>query len=587
MSGGSISAQGLLDVEATGAETIQAIGAAGSAAIAGGGAAGVAVAGAGADDSNAVTVGVSAYVQSDTVASLGATIKAADTSQITAKVLAASVAAAIGGAAGVAVAIGISVAENTIADPVLAYVTGVSSMAEGGGAVTISANSSATIVATSLAAAVALAGGGAAGVAVAGGGAIALNTITVDTEAHITGSTLTGVGLGHVTSTEGGSITATIAAVAGSVAVGGGAGVAAAIGIAYAQNNLVSSAGGGVFADVVGSSVSGAGSLSLSATSSEAITAQVLAGGIALAGGGAAGVAVTFAGSFGYNTIAVATRAYVDGQGVATIATTGGLSVTTSDTSHIAALVGAATIGGAIGGAAGVAVSIGLAIAQNSIEGDQEAYVANVKSIALNGGGLTVQTTEQATIDADTVAAALSISGGYFAGVSVAAAGAVAQNAIRVDVDSHIANSTIASAGAITVTPPPTTTNIWALIDSASASAGFGIAGVGVAVGIAIANNAIADGSTSGANAGTLTAYVLETPIQASGALSVGTTSNNNIFAQVGASRRRCRAASSGSRRRARARRPTTPSTSPAPPTSRTPRRRRLATALEARPSRA
>ena len=140
---------------------------------------------------------------------------------------------------------------------------------------------------------------------------------------------------------------------------------------------------------------------------------------------------------------------------------------------------------------------------------------------------------ELATIDADTVAASLAVSGGFFAGVSVAGAATTAQNAIKVDVDAHIANSTVASAGAITVT-------------ASRQRPYLGADRLGLRRGglrhrrrrrggrLAIANNAIADGSASGAGAGTLTAYVHDTPIQASGALQVGTNAQENIFAQVG-----------------------------------------------------
>ena len=533
----AITATGLLDIEAAGMETINAISAAGSAAIAGGGDAGVGVAGAGAADVNDIAVGVSAYATGGSgLSSKGVMISASDTSAITASVEAASLAVAIGGAAGVSVAVGISVAQNNIDDPVTAYIASVPALAAGGGAISVTADSSATISATSLAAAVSAAGGGAAGVAVSGGGAIALNAIGLDTEAYVSGSKITGAGATQITATEGGAITATIASVTGTVGVGGAAGVAVGIGVSLAQNEISSGdlPGGGngkVYADIVDSSFSGAGVTSVTATSAETIAATVAAVSAALAGGGAAGVAVTFAGAFSANTIAVSTRGWIDGGGSATFST-GGVNVAANDTAEITAQVGAASIGAAVGGAAGVAVSVGLSSANNAISGDQQAYVVNVKSLTLGRGALSVKTNEAATINAEAAAAALTISGGI-AGVSASGAATTAANAIKVDVDAHVAGSDVASAGAVTVAATEDD-HIWALIDSSSAAAGFGLAGVGVAVGSATAQNAIADGSASGAGAGTLTAYILDTPIQASGALQVGTTANNNIFAQVG-----------------------------------------------------
>ena len=172
------------------------------------------------------------------------TVAASDTSTITATAGAAGVAGGFGGEAGVAVAIGLSIAKNQISDPVTAYITDVSLLKTGGGAVNVTATEGAGIAATSVAAAVSLAIGGAAGVAVAGGGASAENIIEAETTAYISASTLGTTGSGNqvgavrVEATDTSTITALIAAVAASVGVGGEAGVGVAIGVSVAINEI-------------------------------------------------------------------------------------------------------------------------------------------------------------------------------------------------------------------------------------------------------------------------------------------------------------------------------------------------------------
>jgi len=91
---------------------------------------------------------------------------------------------------------------------------------------------------------------------------------------------------------------------------------------------------GAVSAYVENTSVNATGAASVSATSSETITALVASGAAALEGAGVAAVSVSFAGAFAANEIQVATHAYVDGGGSATI-TTNGLSVSAMDTAQI------------------------------------------------------------------------------------------------------------------------------------------------------------------------------------------------------------------------------------------------------------
>ena len=520
---------------------------AGAAAIAGGGSAGVGVSGAGVSDLNTISVNTAGYRRrgGGTITTGGVIVAASDASTINAIVGAASIAGGFGGAAGVAVSIGISIARNTIDDSVAAYIAGVGSLSSGGNAVSVTATEGADISAIAVTASFAAGGGGAAGVAVSGGGALANNIIGVDTQAYISGSTLTSVGDVTVGATETGSISALIAAVSASVGGGGAAGVGVSIGLTIANNAIAASGNalgtgtGKVFAYILDSSISGSGAVAVDATSSETISALVLAGSAALTAGGAAGVGVSFGGAFGFNEVSVSTRAYVDG-GTGTndatptySITSSGLSVAAMDTATITAGVGAASIAVSLGGAAGVSVTVALSVARNTVNDDQQAYITGVKSLLAGSGTVSVEATEDATINAGAFAASLAAGISGVAGVAVSGAATITENLIEAKVDAYISNSSIGSAGDVTVSASDTST-INAITDAASAALGGGIAGVGVAVGAALAHNAIGNGTTGETAPGEVKAYISDTAIAASGALTLTTLSEETIEAQVG-----------------------------------------------------
>ena len=125
-----------------------------------------------------------------------------------------------------------------------------------------------------------------------------------------------------------------------------------------------------VQAYVLRSSVTATGQLKLEATSSQTIDSIVVAGAVALSGGGA-GVSVSGAGVFVENKIATAVKAFVDGDGAPGISAHD-ILITADDSSSIRSIAGAASIAASIG-AVGVAVSIGLAIAFNEVSDDVEA----------------------------------------------------------------------------------------------------------------------------------------------------------------------------------------------------------------------
>ncbi len=541
-------ATGLISIDAQSQQTISAITAAGAVGIAGGGAAGVGVSAAGASDENYISVAVSAslsfdpsptYMGSKAVTTGGLAVAAKDNSSISAFVGAASVAGGFGGAAGVAVSIGLSIALNTIDDPVTAFVTNVSSLSSANNNVSVTATEDDSISAVSVTASFAAGGGGAAGVAVGGGGASANNAVDVETKAYISGSSLSSVGDVTVNATESGSITALIAAVVGTVGVGGAAGVGVSIGASVAHNTI-GNGGGEVYAYILDTpiSTSSTGVISVTATSSETVSAEVAAGSAALTAGGAAGVGVSFGGAFGFNEITVSTRGYIDEGTGANDATamynisSDGVNVAAIDTANITAGVGAASVAVSLGGAAGVSVTIALSIARNTINDDQQAYISGVKALNAGLGTVSAEVTEGATINAGAIAASLAAGISGVAGVAVSGAATTAENLIEVDANAYIADSSITSAGAVTVESSDTST-INAIVDAASAAVAGGIAGVGVAFGASAAQNYI-DNGVIGGSAGQVEAYILNTGIDASGLMTVKTITGETIDADVG-----------------------------------------------------
>ncbi len=189
----SIATQGDLIQSALANETIDAVVVAGSVAISAAGTAGVSLSGSGADAKNKISTNVKAFIDGDGSTGIVADsliLTAQDTSKITADVGAGSLAASFAGSAAVSIAIGVSLAENTIANQVEAYIIHADNMAAADGAVTLKALEQASIGGTSVAAALA-ASFGSVGVALSGAGAKVTNTIGNTVKAYIEDSTVT------------------------------------------------------------------------------------------------------------------------------------------------------------------------------------------------------------------------------------------------------------------------------------------------------------------------------------------------------------------------------------------------------------
>ncbi|KMO27897.1 LEPR-XLL domain-containing protein, partial [Methylobacterium aquaticum] len=454
-------AAGTLSLGAQSKNTIDALVAAASVAIGGGGDTGVGVAAGGTVVVNAIAIAARAFIegaglQTSTIPSNAVTagavqISAADTSAIAATAGTASISAGLGGSSGVAVSVGFALALNTIGNTVEAAIADVTDGLSATGAVAVAARSAAAISSSTTAAAVSVGGGGSAGVSVSAGGAFAFNTLLTATTAHVDASRITGSGSLAVTADSTSGIAATVLAPVFAGGGGGSAGVGVGVGISAASNQIgdwstsgsdrdrtdTLAAGGesSVLAKIGGSSVASTGALAVTATSNQAIKAQVVAASAAIGGGGSAGVGVAAAGVGVTNAIGVVTRAVIDGDG-ATGISAGSVALDASDRSSIQALAGSASLAGSGGGAAGVSVAVGFTLALNTVSGTVEAAIRNADTgVTARTGDVSVTASRAGSIEAAAAAAALTVAGGGAAGVGVSGGGAGASNVILGSVD--------------------------------------------------------------------------------------------------------------------------------------------------------
>ncbi|MEA5569032.1 DUF4347 domain-containing protein [Anabaena sp. UHCC 0399] len=517
------------------------------------GTAGFALSGGGAEATNIILNKTNAYISGSALGAINdqignLSLTALGTSDIDATVGAVAASVTFGGKAGVGVAIGVAIAQNLIGyksdgtrspAEIQAYIS--NSSVNAAGTLTQTATASETVDAIVLAGSVAIAAGGKAGVGLSGAGVSAENKIVTLVKAFVDGDGATGIQARTATLTASDSSTtidATIATVSLSAGVGGTAGVGVSIGAAVANNfigyNDNSRQSAEVQAYIQNSSLNVSGNLTLSATANGIITALVGAGSAAVAGGGTAGVGASGAGVSAENKIATLVKAFVNGDGATGIQARTA-TLTASDSSTIKADAGAASIAASLGGTAGVSLSIGVALANNLISNEVEAFINNAdNSFTTTTGGVSLSATTNANIQALSVAASLAAGFGGTAGVAISGAGAAAVNTILTKTNAYIKGSVINSAGAVSLTATNSAT-IDATIAAVSLSAGVGgTAGVGVSIGAAVANNFIGydDNSRQPAE---VQAYIQNSSVTAGGDLTLNATSGGTITAKVGA----------------------------------------------------
>lgn len=375
---------------ASDSSTIAVIAGAASVAAALGGKAGVAVSIGAAIALNEISNNVNAFVKNadSTVDVTGnVLVKVTESASISAISAAASLAAGIGGTAGVAVSGAGAIAQNIILTATNAFID--SSVVKAGGNVDIETTNTSSIQALNVSASLSAGVGGTSGVGVSIGIALAFNYIghRINDAAGFTFTTDD-----DPASISKGQLVKIATACAGNIYEYIGP-ITLNTPNLRAQDysdqelwrlaNLVTAATP-VTAYARNSSIDAAGSLKATADSTQKIDAIVLAGSVALSGGGTAGVGVSGAGSAVENRITVSVKAYIDGDG-ATGIDADSITIDAKDSSSIDAIVGAASVAVALGGTAGVAVAIGVALAFNEINNDVDAYIINADQLSSDG----------------------------------------------------------------------------------------------------------------------------------------------------------------------------------------------------------
>ena len=357
-----------------------------------------------------------------------------------------------------------------------------------------------TINAISAAATLGLAIGGSTGLAVSGAGALAFNQIRSNTVAELAYGDAVAAGDVTVTAANTASIVSTVAAA--SLAVGAGStGLGASIGFAVARNWIgydsdSDTARTVTRATVRDAGVNALGDVDVRSMAEQRISALVLSGSAALAGG-STGIAASGSGVGAYNRIQMDITAEIDGDQSLGISADH-VTVQATDGSTVTVLAGAASLAASVG-ATGVSLSIGAAVARNHVDNQVVAAVRNVqKEVRARVSDIEVIALEQASISVAAVAASAAAAFGA-TGVAVSGAGASANNTILGETSALVQDSRVLAAGEVTIEALNEATISSAILGLSLAQAG-GATGVGASIGVGIARNHIgSDPSEAGA----------------------------------------------------------------------------------------
>ncbi len=386
-------------------------------------------------------------------------LTATDSASITADAI--GVAVAVGASTssfGGSLAVGVSIAQNEIDNQVRAYIDNTPLAAPQNkillptSGVRLSAVSTGTITAHSVAASVALGAGKTGGLALSGGGAVSWNAILTDTNAYLKGVDLVSAGDVTLEASNTSAIEADVDAWAISLGFGLQTfGAAASIGASIALNHIGYDLDGNrspaqVQAYVENSSINAQGGLAQTAVANETINATITAGSVAVAGGGKVGIGLSGSGADARNRIATQVKTYINGDGPAGIAADS-VTLWADDISKITADVEAVAVAVSFAPTAAVSLSIGVSLARNEIYNEVESYITSADSVMARHGPVSLRAIENAAIDADSWAVAVSAAVSQ-AGIALSGGGANATNMIANRVHAYIAASSV-------------TTNLW------------------------------------------------------------------------------------------------------------------------------
>ena len=173
--------------------------------------------------------------------------------------------------------------------------------------------------------------------------------------------------------------------------------------------------------------------------------------------------------------------------------TAGSMTLSASDTSSITANVGAAALGLALGGDGGIAVALGLSLATNTIDNDVETYLANISGgVTTTSGGISLMSKESAHHQRG-LGGGSPVGGrqprrrrGH------QRRRAEAQNTILGTDNAYVSDSNLTSASTIALSATDQS-QITAKIIAAAVSLGIGVGagGVGASIGVSVACNFI------------------------------------------------------------------------------------------------
>ncbi|MBU6386317.1 MAG: hypothetical protein KGS49_10310, partial [Planctomycetes bacterium] len=360
-----------------------------------------------------------------------------------------------------------------------------------------------SITATSIASSVSGTSGFLGSVSLSGAGAVSRNRILSATNSLIENSTVTATGNVSIESSNTAKVDALVVSTSAALSAGGTSGVGISIGVAIAENfigwtNTGTESPAQVKAGMVDSGLNTTGTLSISATDDASINAVVFSGSAALSAG-IVGVSASGAGTSGINKISTDIQAFIDGdnrsraRGSAAGVEANSISIQANDTSQIEALAGAASLAASYSATTGVAVSIAVSTAENRIDNNTTATIANADNrVQSRVGAILVDANSNSSIDALALAATLAAGGGNAYGISVSGGGALSENRILgLTIASIEDNSRVLSNTNLTVSSD-SSSSIESQVIAASAAVGVGgSAGVGVSVGFGVARNII------------------------------------------------------------------------------------------------
>jgi hypothetical protein len=465
----SINAGDDIIIKAISKQTIDAIVISGSAAVSAGGSAGVGVSGAGASVNNIIAVDIASFIQTaSNITANELTLLADDRSSIEAIVGAASVAAAFGGSAGVAVSIGVSLAFNQIDTDTNAYIDSVQTMNIGTGGISITATSLSDDLFTF-------------------GGISSEDLDDASAQESDDEDTL----LVNEEDEDAAAYTKNLQFLKDKFAENG---------ITLDDDIKLSIISEGISWLLVNDS----GESYTITTSDEGygvsktrINTKSVAASVAAGFGGAAGVAVSGAGAVATNVILSDTNAYLSNSNTSV---EGDIQIVATNTSDIAAVVGAISMAVSGGGSAGVGVSIGFSLAKNYIGYTPDGNAASagvrayVEDSSISATGHLIQTAISGqTINSIVFAGSAAIAGGGAAGVAASGSGVSADNRINIETKASIDGDgeTGISVQDIQLTASDDSI-ITAFAGAASIAASVGgAAGASVSIGVSIAKNTI------------------------------------------------------------------------------------------------